>query len=136
MYVAGSAWGIYSLLGRGSENPTQDSMANFMLATPLCLVINLFMLNTLYITPRGVLIAVVSGSITSGCAYVIWYKALKELTAIHASVVQLSVPVLAAFASVIFLSEPLTARIFTSGTLILGGIAVGLGGITRRKGAQ
>ena len=43
----------------------------------------------------GVFYAVLSGAITSGGGYILWYGALRELSATHAATVQLSVPVIA-----------------------------------------
>ena len=44
----------------------------------------------------GLVYALISGAITSGLGYVIWYLALSDLKASSAATVQLSVPVLAA----------------------------------------
>jgi drug/metabolite transporter (DMT)-like permease len=134
MFIAGTAWGCYSLLGRRSKNPLADTSTNFMLAAPICLAPSLIMIGKMHITAEGILLAVISGVLTTGCAYVIWYKALGGLSAVRASIVQLSVPVLAAFGGTIFLSETITARLVISGVLILGGVALGLGGLSRRSG--
>ena len=69
---------------------------------------------------------VISGAITSGLGYVIWYAALKYLTAMQAALVQLSVPAIAAIGGVILLAEPISIRLITSGALILGGISLAL----------
>jgi len=133
MFIAGMAWGFYSLLGKGSENPVHDSAINFRLAAPICLAVSIIMVGRMHLTTRGLLLAVLSGAVTTGCAYVIWYKALRGLTVIRASIVQLSVPVIAAFAGVLLLAEAISARLLMAGALILGGVAVGLGGLSRRR---
>jgi drug/metabolite transporter (DMT)-like permease len=69
-------------------------------------------------------LALVSGSITSGLGYVLWYKALRGLTTTQASLVQLLVPVLAAFGGVAFLAEQVSLRLIGASALILGGVAL------------
>ena len=66
----------------------------------------------------------VSGAITSGCGYVLWYAALPGLTATRAATVQLSVPVIAAFGGVILLSEEITLRLVLASAATLGGVAI------------
>ena len=39
MSTAGAAWGMYTLLGRGSDNPLADTAYNFLRSMPLILVI-------------------------------------------------------------------------------------------------
>ncbi len=66
----------------------------------------------------------ISGAITSGLGYVIWYSALPGLKAASAATVQLSVPVLAATGGILLLGEPLTLRYLLASIAILGGIAL------------
>ena len=73
---------------------------------------------------QGVALAAASGTLTSALGYVIWYAALRSLPATQASVVQLSVPVLAAAAGLLFLAEPITLRLALSAAAVLGGIAI------------
>ena len=56
----------------------------------------------------------------------LWYRALRSLTTTQASLVQLLVPVLAAFAGVAFLSERVSGRLITASALILGGVALAI----------
>lgn len=51
-----------------------------------------------------------------------WYVATQRLTVMTASVVQLSVPLLAAWEGLLFLNEPFSARMALSAAGILGGI--------------
>ena len=74
--------------------------------------------------PRGILLAILSGSLASGSGYVIWYTALRGLSSTRAATVQLSVPVLAAFGGVLFLAEVVTLRMMIASILILGGVAL------------
>ncbi|MGS0759341.1 EamA family transporter, partial [Roseateles sp. GG27B] len=50
----------------------------------------------------GLLYAVLSGAVTSGLGYAVWYAVLPQLTRTRAATVQLSVPVLAALAGSLF----------------------------------
>lgn len=68
------------------------------------------------------MLAVISGGITSGIGYAIWYTALGGLSALQAAVLQLLVPVIAAFGGIIFISETITLRLTVSAIMILGGI--------------
>jgi drug/metabolite transporter (DMT)-like permease len=124
MGVAGMAWGGYSLRGRGASHPLFETSSNFVRSVPLAVAVSLIMIQTYKLTANGILLAVISGAITSGLGYVIWYAALKGLTATRAAMVQLAVPVLAAFAGVIFLTEDISIRLIISAVLILGGIGL------------
>ena len=131
MMTAGIAWGFYSIRGRGSQNPLADTAGNFMYAVPMILAIRLISLNYLDLSTQGVLLAILSGALASGVGYVIWYTALRGLTTTRAAIVQLSVPVIAAWSGVLFLAENISARLFIAAALILGGI--GLSVLSRRK---
>jgi drug/metabolite transporter (DMT)-like permease len=98
---------------------------------PLIVLVRLILLNDLHLTVSGILLAVLSGAIASGVGYVIWYTALAGLTATRAAIVQLSVPVLAAWGGVALLSEDVSLRLILAGILILGGIALTI--LRRRK---
>lgn len=134
MSAAGAAWGIYTLRGRGSENPMMDTAANFIRTLPLVLM--LFILtNPLFITRRGMLLAILSGAVTSGLGYILWYHALRGLSAAQAAVVQLMVPVIAALGGVLFNREAVSGRLILSGLLILGGILLAVPGRSSMENA-
>lgn len=124
MAVSGIAWGAYTLLGRGSRNPLQDTAYNFIRTIPLVVVLLLLSLPMLDLTMEGFLLAVLSGAIASGLGYAIWYTVLGSISATVAAVVQLLVPVLAAFGGVMFVAEELTLRLMVSGLFILGGVLI------------
>jgi drug/metabolite transporter (DMT)-like permease len=128
MAMAGIMWGVYSLRGRGSVNPLQLNMSNFVRTLPLVIVVNLLVTSQIHVTTSGVLLAVGSGAITSGLGYVLWYTALRQLTAARAAIVQLMVPVLAGAGGVLFLGETISLRLVISGVIVLGGIALALTG--------
>ena len=81
-------------------------------------------MDDLHYTSIGLSLAAVSGAIASGIGYAIWYAALRGLTASRAATVQLSVPTIAAFGGIIFLSEPASLRLVVASALTLGGIAI------------
>ena len=124
MAIAGIAWGLYSLRGRASSDPIGDTTRNFVLAVPFAVVVSAFALGRAHLSSRGVLLAAASGTIASGMGYVAWYAALRGLTRIRASVVQLLVPIVAAAAGILVLGETLSVRLVLSAALILGGVAV------------
>ena len=84
----------------------------------------LLFLDNLHVSPAGVIWAVASGAVASGLGYVVWYAALKGLTATRAATVQLSVPVIAAFGGVVFLAEQVTLRLLLASAATLGGVAI------------
>ncbi len=123
MALAGISWGIYSLRGRGAADPIAATRDNFLRAAALVLPIGIIFFTSLQVSFKGILLAVVSGGVTSALGYVIWYAALQDLRASQAALAQLLVPVLAAAGGVVFLSESLSVRLAVSALLILGGIA-------------
>lgn len=128
MAAAGTAWGIYTLRGRGSVNPAAVTADNFMRSVPFVLVVILMSIKAVTISTQGALLAVISGGLTSALGYVIWYAALPNLSTTRAALVQLTVPVLVAAGGVLILSEPLSLRLVVSAGMILGGIALAITG--------
>jgi drug/metabolite transporter (DMT)-like permease len=124
MLGAGVAWGIYSLRGKGERNPAGATTGNFLRAVPFAAALIIFSASSIHLHPEGILYAVISGAITSGVGYIIWYSALPELKAITAAIVQLSVPVLAATGGILLLGEPITLRYMLASIAVLGGIAI------------
>jgi drug/metabolite transporter (DMT)-like permease len=124
MIVAGIAWGTYSLLGRKVADPLQATANSFVYAIPLALLVSAVFIDDFYSSRNGLILAVASGAIASGLGYVIWYAALRGLTATHAATVQLSVPVVAALGGIVFLSEQITLRLIFASVAILGGILI------------
>lgn len=122
MALAGIAWGLYTLAGRGSDHALLDTAYNFLRTVPLALIVALLAIGHSHWSLHGVLLAVTSGAISSGLGYTIWYAALGGLSATQAAVVQLLVPVIAALGGVVFVAEPITLRLVLSALLILGGI--------------
>jgi drug/metabolite transporter (DMT)-like permease len=126
MATAGIAWGIYSLRGRGASDPVGVTTDNFLRTVPLAVGLIFLWLSTLTITPMGFLWAALSGSITSGLGYVLWYAALPRLTATRAATVQLAPAPLAALGGVVALSEAITLRLVIATVVILGGVGLAI----------
>jgi drug/metabolite transporter (DMT)-like permease len=124
MATAGVAWGFYSLEGRRSTQATAATMGNFILATPFALLLSLITFAQLRLSPTGMLLALLSGAVTSGMGYVVWYAVLPTLGATRGATVQLAVPVLTALGGVMMLSEELTVRLVTSTVAIVMGIGL------------
>jgi drug/metabolite transporter (DMT)-like permease len=122
MTVSGISWGIYTLKGRGSKNPLMDTSYNFLRTIPLVAILVVLTLHYMHYSVEGVILALVSGAITSGVGYTIWYIALGGLSSTQAAVIQLSVPVIAAIGGVLFVSEEITMRLIVSATVVLTGI--------------
>ena len=127
MLCAGIGWGLYSLRGKTAGDPVAKTGGNFIRTGIICLIISpivLYALPEIDMSSKGVLLALTSGVVTSGLGYVIWYMALKDLTAIRAGIAQLTVPVIAAIGGMIFISEPMTWRFTITALVILGGVGV------------
>lgn len=124
MIGAGIAWGIYSLRGRGAGEPIVTTAGNFLRAAPMTLALSLVYSPHARFDHAGAVYALVSGALTSGLGYVIWYTALKGLSVTRAAAVQLSVPVLAALGGILLLGESLSLRFLLASAAILGGIAL------------
>ena len=126
MAIAGIAWGFYTLRGKGSTNPLADTTGNFVRAVPMVILLSLPFIYQIHLSPRGILLAVLSGAIASGIGYSVWYAALKFHTATRAAILQLSVPALAATGGVIFMAEMVSLRLVSASVLILGGISLAI----------
>lgn len=122
MTTSGIAWGVYTIKGYNSKVPLMDTSINFIMALPFVALLLILTLKNLHLTNQGILLAIFSGGITSGVGYAIWYMAIKGLTSTQTAVVQLTVPALAAFGGVLFMSEVITIRLVIASILILGGV--------------
>lgn len=129
MAVAGAAWGIYSLRGRGNPiDPVVANAASFARTVPVAaaLVAGAALAGQLAPSPRGAALAIASGAVASGAGYAIWYAALRGLTVARAAILQLLVPVLAAAGGILLLGEIASLRLFVAGAAILGGVALAI----------
>jgi drug/metabolite transporter (DMT)-like permease len=124
MLGAGAAWGIYSLRGKVAGDAIAVTTGNFLRAVLFAVVVSLTLISRAHVSLAGIAYAIISGAITSGLGYVIWYTALSGLKATAAAAVQLSVPVLAAAGGILLLGEPVTLRYVFASIAVLGGIAL------------
>lgn len=124
MIFAGIGWGVYSLIGRGSNDPLADTAYNFALAIVPTAVVWVFLQGSL--TMWGAVLGIIAGAITSGLGYALWYGVLPRLGASRAGVAQLSVPILAMLGGFVFLGEAITIKFVIASALVLGGIGVSM----------
>jgi drug/metabolite transporter (DMT)-like permease len=124
MALAGIAWGVYSIRGREESDALSATTANFSLSVVFVLALLAATLVNAEISMHGVMLATISGALTSGIGYVIWYAALNYLSSMQAAMVQLSVPAIAAVGGVALLAEPVSMRLLVSCALVLGGISI------------
>lgn len=125
MSISGVAWGIYSIRGKACVSPLRATTYNFirsLLVLPILIVVGMSQLKN--VRMEGVLLAIASGAIASGVGYSIWYVAMPLLKSTHAAIVQLCVPVLAAIAGAVFLSETLTVQFMLPSSIILLAVLV------------
>jgi len=128
MTIAGVFWGLYSIRGRGAVDPLVMNAGNFVRTIPMTLIVSLLATQFRHIEMRGAVAATVSGAVTSGLGYVVWYGALQGLSATRAALVQLLVPVIAVVGGVVFLDESLSFRLVAAAAIVIGGIALALTG--------
>jgi drug/metabolite transporter (DMT)-like permease len=129
MLIAGVAWGIYSLRGRGEKNAAVATAGNFLRAVPFAFIVSISLFPWARFDSVGIIYAILSGAFASGLGYVIWYAVLSDSMPVHlgptsAAAVQLSVPVLAATGGIVLLGEPITLRYLVASIIVLGGIAL------------
>lgn len=136
MLIAGVAWGVYSLRGKGAGNPIRITTGNFLRAMLFAILLSMLLHSSASLEIVGVQYAIVSGAIASGLGYAIWYSVLPALKITTAATVQLSVPVIAALGGIIFLGESLTVRFVLASLAILGGIALIVLSTALRNNAQ
>ena len=134
MAAAALGWGVYSLAGRRVAKPLSETGANFLCAAPLALAVWIMIPDGM--TLEGAVLAVVSGAVTSGLGYALWYSVLPRLDAAVAALAQLTVPVIATLGGVALLGELTTARLVLASALVLGGVALGVVGGQRTSGSR
>ena len=123
MIIAGIAWAVYTILGKKSSDSLYNTMDNFIKSLVFVGILYiLFLPENSFISQNGLLLAFVSGSLTSAIGYVLWYEILPKLQYITAGVIQLFVPIISIIISIIFLNESLSTTLFLSTIIIFTGI--------------
>lgn len=126
MAAAGIGWGLYSLNGRGAADPQAETAANFLLAAPVAVLLWLLVPDAEGPRITGVGLAVLSGVVTSGLGYALWYSVLPRIPASVAAVAQLTVPLIAMAGGMVLLAEAQGLRFAGAAVLVLGGVGLSL----------
>ncbi len=140
MAVAGIAWGGYSLRGRTQADPIDSTANSFIFSVPLVVIVSVLFADGAALSAPGLALAAASGALASALGYVVWYGAIRGLSAGQAATVQLSVPAITAFGGVLLLAEPVTLRLLVASAATLGGVGIVLaqrsGGVDRGAYSQ
>jgi drug/metabolite transporter (DMT)-like permease len=121
MVLAGLGWAAYTILGRKAADPLEATGANFILCLPVMAILLIWA--SIQLSPMGVLLGVICGGLTSGLGYALWYSVLPHMAPATAATVQLSVPVIAILAGVLFLGEALTLTLVIAALMVVAGVA-------------
>lgn len=125
MALGGFGWGLYSLNGRRAGDALAATAVNFTLAL-IPAGIWLALRGPLPAVNWGIWPALLSGAVTSGMGYALWYAVVPRLAPSVAAVAQLSVPVLAALGGAVLLGEVPGPRFWLAAAIVIGGIALSL----------
>ncbi|HGK4671238.1 TPA: DMT family transporter [Kluyvera georgiana] len=134
MMISGAAWAAYCITGKKVQNAAAATAGNFTLAVPMALVALVLSGVPIHADTAGLLLAVTSGALMSGGAYLLWYSILPRLSPTTASTLQLSVPCLAALGGLIFMGETLDTRMLVAIALALSGIGLVIAADRRGRG--
>ena len=126
MIVSALGWGFYTLAGKQATDPLASTAANFLYAAPAGLIAWTLAPSTEILTPTGVSLALLSGIVTSGMGYALWYFILPQLRTTTAALAQLTVPVIAAVGGVLLLGENMTLIFVVATALVLAGVGISL----------
>lgn len=123
MVAAGAGWGIYSLAGRKAGDALAATAGNFVFALPVGALVA-WGIGADFGAARseGLMLAVLSGAVTSGLGYALWYRVLPQLDRARAAAAQLTVPVIAAAGGAVLLGEGVGLGFVLPAALVLGGV--------------
>ena len=127
MALAGLGWGLYSLAGRKAGDALGSTAWNFLLSVPVALLVMLIVPvnpDAVAASARGLWLAVLSGAVTSGMGYALWYALVPRLGAARAGVAQLTAPMIAAAGGAALIGEGVGLRFWLAAALVLGGVAL------------
>ncbi len=124
MAAAGVGWAVYTLAGRSEPDALAGTAANFCMALPPVLLAPLILGGEPVVSLTGAAFAVLSGAVTSGLGYALWYSVVGRFSPAMAAIVQLAAPVIALIAGVLLLGEVASLRLVAGAVLVLGGIAL------------
>jgi drug/metabolite transporter (DMT)-like permease len=126
MIIAGISWGVYSVIGKKSTNATYNTTDNFLKASIFTIIFGVLFVDFFKVDLFTFFIAITSGMITSALGYLIWYEVLPKIEIFTASILQLLVPIIAIFLSLIILDEKVSFELIVSTFIILFGIFIAL----------
>lgn len=125
MAAAGIGWAVFSLIGRRETEPLRATAASFALAALPAAAVALGF-GGAQMSGGGMALAVLSGAVTSGLGYALWYRVLPHLGTARAAVAQLTVPPLALGLGVVFLAERPGFTALAATAVILSGVGLSL----------
>lgn len=124
MVISGLAWGAYSIRGKKITHAVGATAGNFILTVPVVFLLAWIMREQVAADIVGITLALVSGGIASGIAYVLWYAIVPRFSSATASTLQLSVPCIASAGGLFFLGEVPDIQMIISTLAVLAGIAL------------
>ncbi len=130
MAAAGLGWAVFTLTGRSAMDPLGETAGGFAIVAAGGLAWTLAV-GAGPVSGPGAALAALSGAVTSGLGYALWYAVLPRLEASAAGLAQLTVPVLAILGGAAILGEAPGARVWLACAAISGGVALGL--VPRRR---
>ena len=125
MVLAGVAWGVYTYLGKSAQSPLGMITRSFQIAALpgiFFLLLAPVFYGSLTLDAKLLALAIISGTLTSGLGYVLWYSVVGLLRVATVSTVQLSVPLIAMLGGIVFIGEGVDLKLIIASILILGGI--------------
>lgn len=127
MVACGLSWGAFSICGRSATAAGAAMAGNFLRCVPMGLAVGLLSLLVEEAPePPALACVLCAGMIASALGYILWYAIVARLDLFAASVVQLAVPGITALLGILFLGEPVTARLVLCAIPILGGVFLAL----------
>jgi drug/metabolite transporter (DMT)-like permease len=125
MAAAGVGWAMFSVSGQNARSALGATTSTF--AVILLPVVAVYLFNTHEpITSYGVVLAMISGGITSALGYLVWYSVLPLLATTTAGVMQLTVPVIAIVAGIFLLGEPSDTRVWIASAAVICGVLISM----------
>jgi len=125
MVAAGIGWAMFSVSGQSTTDALGATASSFaIILIPVCAV--WVLVGSEPITTYGVLLACLSGALTSALGYQVWYTVLPKIPTTTAAVVQLTVPIIAIIAGIVLLGEPSDVRVWVSSIIVILGVLISL----------
>lgn len=121
---SGVSWALFTALGKKVDSPSSGITWGFISASAISLFVAPWLISNVSLTVKGTLLAISSGAIASALGYILWYRVLKHLSLLQASISQLSVPVITLVIGSVLLGESLSMHSVLTSSVILGGIAL------------